>query len=398
MALTFGSLFAGIGGFDGGFEEAGMQCLWQVEIDPQARRVLGKHWPAVERHDDVRECGKRNLARVDVVCGGFPCQDLSIAGRGEGIKADRSGLFYQMTRIVDELQPAVCIFENVPGLLSNDGGRSAALVLWEFARLRLHGGWRVLDSQYFGVAQRRDRVFGVFARGRSGARRAAEILALTEGCGRNPAASREAKQAVAAALRSRSHSPGVSAPGCGGEDDSNLVVAFGNNRTGGAQDLVAVTGKNRQDFETEMLVVAFAQNQRAEVREMDKAGALASQPGVQQQTFVLQGHHPRNCPDDPLVFQTRIGRNGRGQPKPIVDALTSSEGGTHADSKPRIFSEEHGVRRLMPVECLRLQGFPDDWLDLYPPLSDSAKYRLIGNAVTKTVAAWLGCRVVSALA
>ena len=77
MALTFGSLFAGIGGFDLGFERAGMECRWQVEIDPFCQKVLAKHWPDVRRYSDVRECGSHNLEPVDVICGGFPCQDIS---------------------------------------------------------------------------------------------------------------------------------------------------------------------------------------------------------------------------------------------------------------------------------------------------------------------------------
>lgn len=88
MTLTFGSLFAGIGGFDLGFERAGMVCKWQVEIDDYANRVLAKHWPDVHRERDIRECGVHNLERVDVICGGFPCQDISYAGRGAGLEGE----------------------------------------------------------------------------------------------------------------------------------------------------------------------------------------------------------------------------------------------------------------------------------------------------------------------
>jgi len=90
--VRFGSLFAGIGGFDLGLERAGMECAWQVEIDPWARRVLARHWPSVPRYEDVREVGAHNLEPVDVICGGFPCQDISHAGKRAGIEGERSGL------------------------------------------------------------------------------------------------------------------------------------------------------------------------------------------------------------------------------------------------------------------------------------------------------------------
>ena len=239
----------------------------------------------------------------------------------------------------------VGVFENVPGLLSDDRGRSAAMVLREFARIGFHGGWRVLDSQYFGVAQRRDRVFGVFARGRAGARRAAEILALAQGGDRHPATVGEAQQAVAAALRSRSHSPGVSAPGRGGEDDQNLVVAA---------------------------PITAGYHKGAGVNDGKKGSP---------QNLILQAHHPRNCPDDPLV----IGHTLKSAHRGIDNAWQYSYPHT-----------ENSVRRLMPVEGLRLQAFPDDWLDVEPPLSDSAKYRLVGNVVPE-IAEWIGRRIVEAL-
>src|SRR5512136_1087486 len=113
--LTFGSLFAGIGGFDLGFERAGMQCLWQVEIDDYCQHVLAEHWPEVKRYGDVRECGSHNLAAVDVICGGFPCQPHSVAGKRKGAVDDRD-LWPEMRRIIAELQPTWVVAENVPGI------------------------------------------------------------------------------------------------------------------------------------------------------------------------------------------------------------------------------------------------------------------------------------------
>lgn len=93
MTIRFGSLFSGIGGIDLGLERAGMQCVWQVEIDEFCRKVLTKHWPDVPKFNDVRECGKHNLEQVDLIAGGFPCQDISNAGKRAGIDGKQSGLW-----------------------------------------------------------------------------------------------------------------------------------------------------------------------------------------------------------------------------------------------------------------------------------------------------------------
>jgi DNA (cytosine-5)-methyltransferase 1 len=113
--LTFGSLFAGIGGFDLGFERAGMKCVWQVEIDEYCQKVLAKHWPEVKRYGDIRETGKHNLEPVDLICGGFPCQPHSVAGKRRGAEDDRD-LWPEYRRIISEIRPRWVVAENVPGI------------------------------------------------------------------------------------------------------------------------------------------------------------------------------------------------------------------------------------------------------------------------------------------
>ncbi len=114
--FSFGSLFSGIGGIDLGLTRAGMQCMWQVEIDPWARRVLHKHWPDVSRFEDVREVGKKNLEKVDLIAGGFPCPPFSIAGKQRGESDDRN-LWPEMFRVIGELRPRWVLFENVVGII-----------------------------------------------------------------------------------------------------------------------------------------------------------------------------------------------------------------------------------------------------------------------------------------
>ncbi len=160
MGLTFGSLFAGIGGFDLGFERAGMVCKWQVEIDPYCQRVLAKHWPNVRRHDDVRtfQPGDADEWRVDVICGGFPCQDISAAGTKVGLAGDRSGLWREMHRIICELQPRFAVVENVAAVLDRGHGE----ILGSMAASGFDGEWEVLPACAFGAPHSRERMFYIF--------------------------------------------------------------------------------------------------------------------------------------------------------------------------------------------------------------------------------------------
>jgi DNA (cytosine-5)-methyltransferase 1 len=155
VSLTFGSLFAGIGGFDLGFERAGMACKWQVEIDDYATRVLAKHWPNVHRERDIRGCGSHNLEPVDVICGGFPCQDISYAGHGAGLDGERSGLFFEAIRLVRELGPRIVVLENVAALLT----RGLDRVLGTLAEIGYDAEWESLPASSFGLYHERDREF-----------------------------------------------------------------------------------------------------------------------------------------------------------------------------------------------------------------------------------------------
>lgn len=195
MSLRFSSLFAGVGGFDLGFERAGMTSVAQVEIDPQCRTVLARHFPEARRHDDVTTATADTIGAIDLLCGGFPCQDLSVAGRRAGLAGKRSGLFYEFMRLVAERAPRWVVIENVPGLLSSRGGRDMGAVLGTLGELGYGWAYRSLDAQYFGLAQRRERVFIVGCLG--DAARAAQVLFEPEGGGGHPPPRREAGQDVA---------------------------------------------------------------------------------------------------------------------------------------------------------------------------------------------------------
>lgn len=155
--LTVGSLFAGIGGFDLGLERAGMHIKWQVEIDAYCQRVLAKHWPTVPRFGDIRTIDWRTVEPVDVLCGGFPCQDVSRAAANQrrGIEGARSGLWTEYVRAIRALRPRYILVENVPGLLDDGIGR----VLGDLAESGYDAEWTMLSACIFGAPHTRERVF-----------------------------------------------------------------------------------------------------------------------------------------------------------------------------------------------------------------------------------------------
>ncbi len=153
--LKIGSLFSGIGGLELGLERAGMRTVFQVESDAYARAVLAKHWPNVSRFEDVRTVGAHNLPPCDVLCGGFPCQDISNAGKRAGIEGARSGLWSEFARIVGEIRPRYVFVENVSALV----GRGLAVVLRDLATLGFNAEWTCLRASDVGALHRRERLF-----------------------------------------------------------------------------------------------------------------------------------------------------------------------------------------------------------------------------------------------
>jgi DNA (cytosine-5)-methyltransferase 1 len=167
MLHTFGSLFAGVGGFDIGFERAGWECRFQVEWDKHCRTVLDQHWPNVPKWGDVSTVSGYELPPVDCIIFGSPCQDLSVAGKRAGLEGARSGLFFEAVRIIKEMRDATggtfprwTVWENVAGALSSNQGRDFGAVVGEMVETgAVLQEYALLDAQHFGVPQRRRRVF-----------------------------------------------------------------------------------------------------------------------------------------------------------------------------------------------------------------------------------------------
>lgn len=197
------SLFAGVGGFDLALERAGVPVVASVEIDKHARGVLQQQFPNTTLLEDVKDVTGDQLRELGfdgsngIIVGGFPCQDLSVAGKRAGLAGGRSGLFWEICRILDETKAKWFVLENVPGLLSSNDGRDMGTVIQALVERGYGVAYRILDAQYFGVAQRRRRIFIVGCLGNNGSA-PAEVLALIEGMRRYSAEINEKRKTTSA--------------------------------------------------------------------------------------------------------------------------------------------------------------------------------------------------------
>lgn len=415
MSLKHLSMFSGVGGFDLGLEMAGVQTIAQCENDKYARRVLRHHWPEVELHDDICELDGEQYRGVDVISGGFPCQGLSVAGRRKGLADARSGLFFQMCRVVAAARPRLILWENVPGLLSQDGRRAIVEVERTLADCGYYGAWRVINSQFAGVPQRRRRVFGAFAAGSAGGWACgAAVLLEPEGGGWSPAEGGEAGEDVARCLDGGSGgggggggyrrspedtyiadvtgtlSPDAHPGGCNGQDaySGQLVASciraadghhgHGSPRGDGSDNLVTsptprAMGRSGGSFHEDHALVAYALRQ-------DPGGV----GNVHNTNYVVT-----DC--DPLYYSHDYNQDRIYGVDGAIPAHTAQD-----SNRARNILYRRRVRRLTVTECERLQGFPPGWTDV-DGMSDTQRYRQLGNAVSVPVAYWIGLRAKMAL-
>jgi DNA (cytosine-5)-methyltransferase 1 len=425
-----GSLFAGVEGFGQGLEAAGFEIAWQVEIDKDAVSVLERHYPNVPRVRDIREAGAHNLAPVDVITFGSPCQGFSVAGRGDGLEDARSGLFGEAIRIIRELRPAVAVWENVPGAFSANDGRDFGAVLAALADAgAVDIAWRVLDARWFGVPQRRRRIFLVAD---FGAERAAQVLFEPEGSRRDSAACRTAGEGapgdaedgagvIGEPIAYQCHGNNVGAIGTLRQGNGGLtggvpfvsqaVAAFGGNRTSGPLDVATACNAHggphgRLDFESETFVVANSvqasaghhghSSPRGDGSDNLIAFHLTQDPINGAESPALGAGNEAGC----ATVAVAISENQRSEVRetPYARQLTAG-GGKPGQGYPSV-REGMAVRRLTPREAERLMSFPDDWTRYRADgseLSDGARYRCIGNAVVSNVAEWIGRRLFRAL-
>ena len=359
------------------------------EIEAFPRAVLRHHYPAVPIHGDFTTIEENEYGTIDLLVGGTPCQSFSVAGLRKGLADDRGNLSLEFIRLAKASRARWVVWENVPGVLSIDGGRAFGSFLGGLAECGYGFAYRILDAQYFGVPQRRRRVFVVGYLGDW--RPAAAVLFEREGLRGDITPRRKAREEIAPTISARTTGGGglgsdfdcdgglvthtlrgdgfdASEDGTGrgtplvagtvsskwakgtggpsGDECQNLIAFNLRGREGGAAaELTDVASLRASSGGSSRSYVGFAQNQRDEVRCVDVAGALAAETGMKQQTYVNTAMR---------------------------------------------------VRRLTPTECERLMGFPDDYT-LVPfrgkLAADGNRYKALGNSMAVPVMRWIGQRI-----
>ena len=507
--MTLGSLFDGSGGFPLGGMLAGITPVWASEIEPFPIRVTTKRLPFMKHYGNVSEMDGGKVEPVDIITFGSPCQDMSVAGKRAGLEGSRSNLFYEAVRIIKEMRKATggeypkwACWENVPGAFSSSGGEDFRCVLeslcgvidesvsipkpkkWANAGEILGDGyslaWRVLDAQFWGVPQRRKRIYLVadFTGGCAG-----KVLFESEGLsGYSPQGFRS-WQAAPGDSANCSGTTGIGFDGYNGKltDDKSATPSCNNDQTlfqpcswdggqisptltkqnaGGGQRMpdkdnfncvlqpfgiyskdsnamkssnphsgiyeadtsrtIDTSGGNPACNQGGIAVVAFAQNQRDEVRDLgEKSACLSAEPGMKQQTYVLQGNmigrKDKNCSQGSGVNEDvsfTLDATDRHAVAYGIDRAAFNQG-VNAQYRPAIERElqptivakgpgavaqdEAGytVRRLTPTECARLQGFPDWWcadLGTEKPSDEGLNF---WHKVFKTYSEVTGCKMKS---
>lgn len=385
--MRYLSVCSGIEAASVAWESLGWTPVAFAEIEKFPSKVLAHHYPGVANLGDMTRFREWDIERdaVDVLVGGTPCQSFSVAGLRKGLDDPRGNLALTFIAMVDHYRPEWVIWENVPGVLSSSGGRDFGSFLGALGNIGYGFAYRVLDAQYFGVPQRRRRVF-VVAHSSGDSRRAAEILFEPESLSGNHKTSRAQGQGIADAsitgTVSSKWSKGTEGPS--GDECYNLVpVMYQHNQTDArlkveaktSQTVIARWGTGGGNTPIVHHVESFAQNQLGELRTSPIAGTLGTNSNASGRNTPMV-IHPAHA------FNHQSGGDMRG-----IDLREYPQLQAHQQT-----SVLHGmaVRRLTPTECERLQGFPDGYTDLMPETPDGPRYKALGNSMAVPVMRWIG--------
>lgn len=352
--LRFMDFFSGIGGFRLGLERAGFKCVGYCDCDNYANKLYKSFFDTSEElfFDDIRKIKTEELPNFDILCAGFPCQSFSIAGKRRGFDDTRGTMFFEVARILKDKRPRYFILENVKGLLNHDGGKTFQTILKILSDLGYQTQWQLLNSKFFGVPQNRERVYIV---GCYGTECAGKIFPISGGDSENivKIGLKQVAETVGNLQGSRIYTP----DGIG----SCLVANAGSGKTG-----LYFINKPR-----------FDKYKESDIVETLKVGGdtplMKIRNGTKKCYYVATAGDGIN-----LAYQnskTRRGRVGKGCSQTLDTNCNMG------------IIDGYKIRRLTPLECFRLQGFPDEMVETAKRLgiADTHLYKMAGNAVTVNV-------------
>ena len=426
VKLKYGSVCSGVEAATVAWHDLGFEPQWFSEVDAFPSAVLQHHYPNIPNHGDMTKFKEWNNDKtIDLLVGGTPCQSFSVAGLRKGLSDPRGNLMLTYLAMADRFKPKWLVWENVPGVLSSNGGRDFGTFIGALGKIGYGFSWRILDAQYFGVPQRRRRVFvvGCFGDWRS----AASVLFEPESMSGNPAPSREERQKVAPTVTvgppfSRTGNSRV-------EADALVTTAFASKQVSlNTADEVALTLMASDYKEPQAVTYAMPGNW---IGRKPENGGNQVEPFVELspcQTAtdvhaVAYEHHAQDSrvKELPEVCSTVTAKYGTGGgnmpivassekqqwPAEVASTLDAHYGdkmgyeNQHINSGAPLFvrGKATTVRRMTPRECERLQGFKDDytqipWRGKEPKdCPNGHRYKAMGNSMAVPVMRWIGERI-----
>ena len=389
------SMFSGVGGFELGFQQANLQTqvVGFCEIDKYASQILETKFKGIKNYGDATTIDETKLPNFDILVGGFPCQSFSMAGKRKGFDEARGTLFFDVARILAHKKPRNFILENVKGLLSHNKGKTFETILGILSDLGYIVEWELLNSKNYGVPQSRERMYIVgHLRGQS----RPKVFSFREGNGVSETSrkkERERSSQVSSTITSNykrgTHAMGEQYILEPKELTKNLgqgqrvystngasvsIKALGGGQ-GGKTGLYKIPQATKQGYEWADLGDSVnLQNLKSKTRRgrVGKQIAQTLDTGNQQYTIVQATITPSR------KNKSQNGRRFKDNEEPM---FTLTQNDVHG-----VMHNKTQIRRLTPIECERLQGFPDNWTE---GLSDTQRYKCMGNAVTTNVVEWV---------
>lgn len=375
--MKFLDLFAGIGGFRLGMESAGHECIGFCEIDKFARKsykAIHNTEGEIELHDITRVTDEfiRGIGSVDIICGGFPCQAFSIAGKRKGFEDTRGTLFFEIARFASILRPCLLFLENVKGLLNHNGGDTFKTILSALDELGYNVEWQVLNSKNFGVPQNRERVFIVGHLRGAGTR---GVFPLSKS-GQQATSIKEQYSNTITTRYGNSQGAGAYIV----ESKSQKVRSIGNIHPSGK-------GMNGEVYESTGLAPTLTTNKGEGIKIIQRAHGYNQGGEHDIAPTITSNSYQENNLVKIVDFYNKI-------TKDEVGTLTSSGGGSTVRAGSFGVTDGYRIRKLTPRECWRLQGFPDWAFDKAQEVnSNSQLYKQAGNSVTVNVIAEIAKRL-----